>query len=153
MTFDGKLSELTGKIIGAFFKVYNRLGYGFAEKVYENALSIELDRLSLTVEQQKPIQIFYDDHLVGEYFADLVVNGLVIVELKASQDIAEEHEAQLLNYLKATPIEVGLLLNFGPQPKHIRRMYDNPRKGSLSWTEPVKQSENNEFGADIYGKI
>ena len=153
MTFDGKLSELTGKIIRAFFKVYNRLGYGFAEKVYENALSIELDRLSLTVEQQKPIQIFYDDHLVGEYFADLVVNGLVIVELKASQDIAEEHEAQLLNYLKATPIEVGLLLNFGPQPKHIRRMYDNPRKGSLSWTEPVKQSENNEFGADIYGKI
>jgi GxxExxY protein len=134
MTFEGKHSDITGKIIGAFFAVYNQLGYGFSEKVYENALAIELRKLGLDVQQQAPIKVFFDGHSVGEYFVDILVNQLVIVELKSVKTISEDHEAQLLNYLKATWIEVGLLLNFGPQVQHIRKTFDNERKGNMSWT-------------------
>ena len=136
MAFKGKHSDLTGKIIGAFFKVHNTLGYGFSEKVYENALALELQKLGLKVEPQKKILVYYDGQMVGEYFADIVVNGVVIVELKAVRQILERHEAQLLNYLKATRVEVGLLLNFGPKAEHKRKVYDNDRKGSLTWTQP-----------------
>jgi len=136
MAFKGKHSDLTGKIIGAFFKVHNTLGYGFSEKVYENALALELQKLGLKVEPQKKILVYYDGQMVGEYFADIVVNGVVIVELKAVRQILERHEAQLLNYLKATRVEVGLLLNFGPKAEHKRKVYDNDRKGSLAWTQP-----------------
>jgi GxxExxY protein len=136
MAFEGKHSEVTEKIIGAFFKVYNLLGYGFSEKVYENALAIELGRLGLLAEQQEPIQVFYEGCLVGEYAADILVSGVVIVELKAVRQLCDEHGAQLLNYLKATPIEVGLLLNFGPKPQHQRKVYDNARKGPLTWMQP-----------------
>jgi GxxExxY protein len=131
-----KHNELTEKIIKAFFAVYNALGYGFLERVYENALALELVRLGLQVEQQKRIAVYYSGQVVGEYFADIVVNGVVIVELKASRRILEEHEAQLLNYLKATPIEVGLLFNFGPKAGFKRKLYDNERKGTLTWTQP-----------------
>ena len=131
--FEGRHSDLTEKVIGAFYKVYNALGYGFSEKVYENALALELRQLGLLVEQQKQILVYYAGQVVGEYLADLVVNGVVIVELKAVRQLAEEHEAQLLNYLKATPIEVGLLLNFGPKAEYRRKVYDNDRKGSLNW--------------------
>ena len=131
--FVGKYADLTKKIIGAFFKVYNKLGYGFSEKVYENALALELGKLGLRVEQQKPIVVYYDDQVVGEYFADIVVNGIVIIELKAVRKFLEAHEAQLLNYLKATTVEVGLLLNFGPKAEFKRKVYDNDRKGSLAW--------------------
>jgi GxxExxY protein len=131
---DGKHADLTEKIIGAFYKVYNTLGYGFSEKVYENALAIELRKLGLKVEQQARIVVYYESEVVGEYQADLVVNDVVIVELKAARQLADEHEAQLLNYLKATPIEVGLLLNFGPKAEIKRKVYDNERKGSLAWT-------------------
>ena len=130
---DGKHADLTEKIIGVFYKVYNTLGYGFSEKVYENALAIELRKLGLKVEQQARIVVYYEGEVVGEYQADLVVNGAVIVELKAARQLADEHEAQLLNYLKATPIEVGLLLNFGPKAEIKRKVYDNERKGSLTW--------------------
>ncbi len=123
-----KHAELTEKIIAAFYKVYNTLGYGFLEKVYENALVIELRKQALEVVAQAPITVFYDDTVVGEYFADLLVAKAVIVELKAAKDLAEEHEAQLLNYLKATPHEVGLLLNFGPQPQFKRKAFENMRK-------------------------
>jgi GxxExxY protein len=133
MVFEGKHSDSTGKIIGAFYKVYNQLGYGFSEKIYENALSIELWKLGLKVEQQKPIQVFYNDEVVGEYFTDILVEDLVILELKAVSRALSDHEAQLLNYLKATPIEVGLLLNFGPKPQHIRKAYGNELKGSMNW--------------------
>jgi GxxExxY protein len=133
--FEGKLSNLTGEIIGAFFNVYNQLGYGFSEKVYENALVLELRKIGLDVQQQAPLTVIYNGQVVGEYFADLLVNQLVIVELKAVTDLCEEHEAQLLNYLKASTIEVGLLLNFGPKPRHIRKTYDNERKGSLTWVK------------------
>ncbi len=133
--FVGKYAELTEKVIQAFYTVYNRLGYGFSEKVYLNALALELVKLGLQVELQKQIEVYYDGQVVGEYFADMVVNGVVIVELKAVQRLLNEHEAQLLNYLKATRIEVGLLLNFGPKPDFKRKVYDNERKGDLSWTQ------------------
>ena len=132
----GKHADLTEKIIQAFFQVYNKLGYGFSEKVYQNALVLELARVGLQVEPQKRITVYYDDQIVGEYFADIVVNGVVIVELKAVRRLLDEHEAQLLNYLKATTIEVGLLLNFGPKVDFKRKVYDNDRKGSMAWTQP-----------------
>ena len=131
--FEGRHSDLTEKIIGAFYKVYNALGYGFSEKVYENALAFELRQLGLLVEQQKQILVYYAGQVMGEYAADLVINGVVIIELKAVRQLLEEHEAQLLNYLKATPIEVGLLLTFGPKAEYRRKVYDNERKGSLGW--------------------
>ncbi|HEY0075784.1 MAG TPA: GxxExxY protein [Abditibacteriaceae bacterium] len=120
--------ELTGEIIQAFYAVYNRLGYGFLEKVYENALIVELQSRGFQVEQQVPINVYYNAVVVGEYFADLLVNGCVIVEIKALEKLCEEHSAQLINYLKATTIEVGLLFNFGPQPETKRKIFDNFRK-------------------------
>jgi len=132
--FEGKHSELTGKILGAFFQVHKELGYGFSEKVYENALAILLNELGLKVEPQVHLHVYYHGQKVGEYIADLVVNNAVLLELKAAEKIVEENAAQLLNYLKATDIEVGLVLNFGPTAEFRRKVYDNDRKGSLSWT-------------------
>ena len=118
-------SDLTEKIIGAFFKVNKVLGYGFLEKVYENAMKIELEHLGLNVQQQKNIKVYYENKIVGEYYADLLVNDLVIIELKAAVSLCEEHEAQLINYLKATDIEVGLLLNFGKKAEFKRKIFSN----------------------------
>ena len=137
--FEGKHADLTDKILGAFFKVYNTLGYGFAEKVYENALAIELRKLGLKVEQQKGIIVYYNGQVVGDYVADIITGDAVLLELKAVRSLAEEHEAQLLNYLKATAIEVGLLLNFGPKPEYRRKVYDNERKGTLAWINPQQK--------------
>ena len=123
-----KHSALTKQIIGIFYGVYNALGYGFLEKVYENALVIRLQKAGLSVSQQHPIKIYFDSVVVGEYYADLVVNDLVILELKAVEELVEAHDAQLINYLNATPYEIGLLLNFGPKPQVIRKAYDNRRK-------------------------
>ncbi len=134
--FTGKHADLTDKVLKAFFKVYNTLGYGFAERVYENALAIELKKLGLKTEKQKDITVYYEGEVVGDYVADLVVNGVVMLELKAVRTLTEDHEAQLLNYLKATPVEVGLLLNFGEKPEHRRKIFDNERKGSLTWHQP-----------------
>lgn len=115
-------SEITDLIIKAFYNVYNKLGYGFLEKVYENGMMIELKRAGLNAEKQKQLKVFYDEFEIGEYYADIIVNDCVIVELKAAEVICPEHEAQLVNYLKATDIEVGLLLNFGKAPKFKRRV-------------------------------
>ena len=134
--FDGKHSDVTGKVLEAFFTVYRTLGYGFSEKVYENALAIEMSRLGLKFQQQLPITVFYLSNVVGEFAADFLVEDKVMLELKAVQELAQEHEAQLLNYLKATTIEVGLLLNFGPKAQHIRKVFDNERKGLIVWTKP-----------------
>lgn len=120
--------EITDKILKAFYTVYNILGYGFLEKVYENALFIELAKMGLKVMKQLPIKVQYDGQQVGEYFADLFVEDLVIIELKAAEGIIEEHEHQLLNYLKATNIEVGLLLNFGKKPQFKRKVFQNINK-------------------------
>ena len=123
-----KQKELTEKIIGIFYKVFNALGYGFLEKVYENAMLIELERERVPVISQAPIKVSYEGKVVGEYFADMLVDGKVIVEIKAGKYLAPEHEAQVLNYLKATDAEVGLLLNFGPKPQVKRKVFDNFRK-------------------------
>jgi GxxExxY protein len=117
--------ELTSKIIKCFYTVYNALGFGFLEKVYENALKIELEKNKLFVEKQKPIKVHYDNKIVGEYFADLIVNEQIIIELKAAESLCEEHEFQLINYLKATNIELGLLLNFGKKPEIKRKIFTN----------------------------
>lgn len=123
-----KHGELTDQIICSFFNVYNTLGYGFLEKVYENALAIELRKAGIAVNAKWPIQVFYRGEPVGEYFADLLVAKKVIVEIKAGKGIAPEHQAQLLNYLRATDIEVGLLLNFGSKAEFERKVLDNSRK-------------------------
>lgn len=134
-----KHTDITELIIKAFYKVYNTLGYGFLEKVYKNALAIELQKLGLEVSPETRILVYYEGEVVGEYFADLLVAGVVLVELKAVEKLMEGHEAQLINYLKATPYEVGLLLNFGPKPEIKRKAFDNDRKGSLSWTEKTSE--------------
>lgn len=121
-------SEITGLILRAFFNVYNKLGYGFLEKVYENAMLIELKKLGLSCKRQEAIEVFYEETNVGLYFADIVVNNCVIVELKAGEGLVEEHEAQLINYLKATDIETGLLLNFGKDPQYKRKAFSNNYK-------------------------
>ena len=130
MNEDYKYKEITDKIISAFYKVYNSLGYGFLEKVYENALIIELKDRGMVAVPQAQIQVFYKGNTVGEYYADIVVEDKIIVEIKAARDLAPENEAQLLNYLKATDMEVGLLLNFGPEPQVKRKVFNNDRKTS-----------------------
>ncbi len=120
--------ELTDKIIACFFAVYNTLGYGFLESVYLRAMVIELQRMGLQVQVEYPIRVYYAGQVVGEFFADLLVEGLVVVELKAVSTISTQHEAQLLNYLNATRHEVGLLLNFGHKAEIKRKVYDNDLK-------------------------
>ena len=115
-------SEITDLILKAFFKVYNKLGHGFLEKVYENAMIIELNRLGLRCEKQKKIDVYYDEFLIGEYYADILVNEVVVVELKAAETLVPEHEAQLVNYLRGTDLEVGLLLNFGKGTQFKRKV-------------------------------
>jgi GxxExxY protein len=121
-----KYGELTDRILGAFYRVYNTLGWGFSEKICHNALLHELKKSGLRVETQKQFNVFYDGVMVGEYFADVVVEGLVILELKAVEQLAPAHEAQLMNYLRASGVEVGLLLNFGPKPQCRRKVFDHP---------------------------
>jgi GxxExxY protein len=122
---------LTQQIIGCAYKVHNTLGPGFLEKVYENALRIELEKLGLRVKQQEPISVEYEGQVVGEYYADLWVDERVVVELKAAQALAKEHEVQLVNYLTATRIDLGLLLNFGPSVQVKRKFREYKPKGSL----------------------
>ncbi len=122
-----KHADLTEVIIECFYDVYNTLGYGFLEKVYENALNISLTERGLKIQSQAPVKVFFHGQEVGHYFADLLVNDLVIVEVKSVQRIAEEHQAQLLNYLKATGLEVGLLLNLGPKPEFKRKVFETAR--------------------------
>ena len=120
--------DLSDKIIKCYYKVYNTLGYGFLEKVYENAMLIELKKSGLNAQSQQKINVFYDEELVGDYFADIVVNDQVIVELKTADSLSEQHANKLINYLKATNIEIGLLLNFGEKPEIKRKIYSNNRK-------------------------
>jgi len=120
--------DLTNRIVNCFYKVYNTLGFGFLEKVYENAMLIELQKEGLKALKQVPVKVFYDNYNVGDYFADIIVENSVILELKAAEYLVEEHELQLINYLKATEIEVGLLLNFGRKPEFRRKIFTNDRK-------------------------
>ena len=125
---DFKHIELSDKIVKIFYKVYNKLGYGFLEKIYEKAMVIELEKDRIPAVSQSPIKVYYENEVIGEYFADLLVADKIIVEIKATKTLVPDHEAQLLNYLKATDIEVGLLLNFGPRPQLKRKAFDNHRK-------------------------
>lgn len=120
--------ELTGSILKLFYEVYNELGYGFLERVYHNALYHELKANGFNVESQKKIKVYYKEIEVGEYIADIIVNDLVILELKAQECLVEANEFQLINYLKSTECEVGLLLNFGKKPEFIRKVFQNYRK-------------------------
>src|SRR6266496_379024 len=122
--FEGKHSELTGKILGAFFQVHKELGFGFSEKVYEGALEILLLEMGSIVDRQKEICVYYHGKVVGEYKADLLVNGVVLLEIKSVDKIINAHDAQLLNYLKSTEFEVGLLLNFGREAEFRRKIYE-----------------------------
>ena len=123
--------DLTQKIIGCAYKVHNTLGPGFLEKVYENALRIELEKLGLRVQQQEPVNVEYEGQVVGEYYADLWIDGRVVVELKAVQVLAKEHEVQLVNYLTATRIDHGLLLNLGSSVQVRRKFREYKPKGSV----------------------
>ena len=123
-----KHKELTEQIIKIFYKVYNTLGYGFLEKIYENAMMIEFRKAVIPAVSQPPIKVVYGDEIIGEYFADILVDGKVIIEIKAVKSLIQDHHAQLLNYLKATDIEIGLLLNFGAKPEISRKVFDNFRK-------------------------
>jgi GxxExxY protein len=120
--------QLSNVILKSFYKVYNTLGYGFLEKVYENAMILELRNNGIKCSQQQHIDVFYEELKVGSYFADICVEETIIIELKAAENIIEEHEYQLLNYLKATDIEVGLLLNFGKSPQFKRKIFSNEIK-------------------------
>jgi GxxExxY protein len=126
-----KHEEITEKIIQAFYKVYNTLGYGFLEKVYLNAMFIELKQMGLKVDKEKRILVYYFGNIVGDYNADLIVEDIIAVELKAIELLVNENELQLINYLKATNIEVGLLLNFGKKPQIKRKIFDNDKKPML----------------------
>jgi GxxExxY protein len=123
-----KHEEITERIIKAFYKVYNTLGYGFLEKVYLNALLIELTEMGLSAEINKRVYVYYKDRIVGDYISDMIVEDIVICELKTNESLSEENENQLINYLKATEVEVGLLLNFGKRPEIRRKIYDNDKK-------------------------
>ena len=115
--------DLTDRVLGAFYDVYNALGHGFLESVYENALVLTLEESGLAVARQYPIEINFKGRCIGEFRADLIIERSLIIEIKAQQNLTPVHEAQLLNYLKATKIPVGLLLNFGPRPQFKRRVF------------------------------
>jgi GxxExxY protein len=123
-----KHSELTEKIIGVFYDVYNELGHGFLESTYAEALVVALEESGLTAVREVPVPVWFRGRKVGQYYADLVVGGLVLLELKAARILESAHAAQLLHYLRATEIEVGLLLNFGVRPQFRRLLFDNERK-------------------------
>ena len=119
--------ELTAGILKVFYEVYNELGYGFLERIYQNSLYYELKLQGFEVEAQRKIVVCYKDVVVGDYYADLIVNDSVILELKAKDTLTKDHNNQLINYLKSTEYEVGLLLNFGKKPEFIRRIFQNAR--------------------------
>ena len=123
-----KHAELTDKIIGVFYDVYNELGFGFLESTYSESMMVALNQEGLRVQREVSVPVWFRGAKVGQIFANLLVEKAVLVELKAAKSIDRAHEAQLLHYLRATEIEVGLLLNFGTRPQFRRLLFDNPRK-------------------------
>jgi GxxExxY protein len=121
-------ADLTSRIIKAFYKVYNQLGHGFLEKVYQNALYYELKNQGFDCKAQYKIDVYYLNKRVGDYFADIIVDDKVILELKAAESLCDAHECQLQNYLRATNMEVGLLFNFGEKPECRRKIFMNNKK-------------------------
>lgn len=123
--------KITDDILKIYYDIYNQLGYGFLEKVYQNAMYFELKNKGYKVEVQTPIKVYLKGQLIGEYYSDLLIENKVIIELKACELLMNVHVAQLMNYLKATEMEVGLLLNFGEEPEFKRIIYTNDRKKNL----------------------
>ena len=119
--------DITHKIIGCAYQVYNQLGFGFLEKIYKKALTFELEKGGLKVEEEKPLKVYYDDQIIGDFYIDLLVEDNIIVELKSVRRLAKEHEVQLVNYLKKLRKDVGLLINFGPYGVDVKRKYKNLR--------------------------
>lgn len=130
-------SALTKRVLVNFYDVYNEVGYGFLEAVYQKALAIALRHEVLHIDVEVPTDVFFRGAVIGQYRADLIVDAKVIVEIKSARSILPEHERQLLNYLRGTAIEVGLLLNFGPRPQFKRFLFTNDRKRSIMPNEPV----------------
>ena len=119
--------DLTHQIIGCAYTVFNQLGFGFLESVYKNAMIIELNKDELKVEAEKPLSVFYDDQIVGDFYIDLYIENLVIVELKSVENLAKQHEVQLVNYLNGLKKEIGLLINFSPSGVTVKRKFRKPR--------------------------
>lgn len=134
-----KYSELTDLIIGVFYEVYSELGHGFLESVYRNSLQLALIAKGLSVEAEVPIAVRFRGKVVGDFRADLMVNNCILLELKAAEKIAVAHEAQMLNYLRSTTLELGLVLNFGPKPQVRRLVFENARKRALHPNESGTQ--------------
>lgn len=128
MSISYKHEDLTEQVISCFYTVYNDLGYGFLESVYQKALAVEFRETGIEFDDEVEISVFYNDQRIGEFYADFVVEDSVVLEIKAVSVLDESHEAQLLNYLNATDYEVGLLLNFGESPEIQRKIFDNERK-------------------------
>ena len=120
--------EITHKIIGCAYRVFNQLGFGFLESVYRKSMVIELIRAGYKVEEEKPLKVYYNGQVVGSFSADLVVEECIVIELKSAQNLVKEHEVQLVNYLKATEVEVGLLINFGKKIQVKRKIFTNDLK-------------------------
>ena len=120
--------EITHKIIGAAYKVYKELGFGFLESVYKKAMTIELSKDDLKVEAEKPLKVYYDNQVVGDFFADLFVEETVVVELKSVENLTKAHEVQLVNYLNGLKKDIGLLINFGPSGVEVKRKYRQPHQ-------------------------
>ncbi len=131
--------DTTDKILKGFYNVYNKMGYGFSEKVYENSLLIEFRKLGLHCEKQKQISVYYEAEKVGDYYADIIVAESIILELKAASCIVTEFETQLFNYLRATDIELGYVLNFGEKPQFRRILFTNDRKHNRN-LKPVEST-------------
>ena len=121
-----KHEDITESIIGSAYKVYNTLGFGFLESVYKKSMGIELMKKNLKFEEEKPLKVFYEDIVVGDFYIDLLIEDEIVVELKSVQNLLKEHEVQLVNYLNGLKKEVGLLLNFGPHGVEVKREYRQP---------------------------
>jgi GxxExxY protein len=124
--------DLTHAVIGCAYRVWNGLGFGFLESVYQKAMVIEIEADDIPVQQEVPLKVHYREQVVGDFFADLVINDELIVELKSVEHLSKIHEAQLVNYLVATGIEVGLLINFGPTGVDVKRKYRSPKREKTS---------------------
>ena len=122
-----KHKDITHKIIGAAYNVYNSLGFGFLESVYKKSMIIELQKVNLSIEEEKPLKVYYEGNVVGEFFVDLFVENEVVVELKSIKSILKEHEVQLVNYLNGLEKEIGLLINFGPSGVEVKRKFRKPQ--------------------------
>ena len=128
--------EITHKIIGSAYQVFNQLGFGFLESVYKKALLIELNKNNLKLEEEKPLDVYYDNQVVGNFYVDILVEDKIIVELKSVQNLAKEHEVQLVNYLTGLQKEIGLLINFGPSGVKVKRKYRKPKLHKTNITPP-----------------